>query len=526
MIFARRSRSASAWRAIACCIRSGISTSLISTLVTLIPHGSVWASITSCSDSLRCSRLDSSVSRSATPRIERSVVWAICSVASGKSSISVTAFFPVPHRSERGREHLDAGSRCPHIARHDHFRTHRCVERLGGTGARRLRDIDVHCPATLDHVVASRFCRRFALRLLRVRDHVYSTPVCGIRSPSSPLFPRALRDPRPPAVASGTNRRFARAHLWFPVSSLLGASLPAWLCSEVLQRFSSCSRTGGTLLRCSPTRFAPLSWLLSSADSFSSARSSIRCSVPDTSTECRNFPANLALLHGDLLAAFVPGYFQWFSVHNLLAGYQINSAAMYLGIPFILTVGLVVVLLRRRGIVVMAGVLAASSFVLSLGSTLYVGGHDTQVPLPFAVVAHVPIIDGLLSTRFALYTALFGAAVVAMGLDALHARLASSSVSSGRSRRTGVIGVAVTLALAVVVSVPLLPGAHAAGVPDEDFGLSSARPLLSMTCHREARSLPIPTRAHRCFRATHWASRTLRGTRPSTTPSSTRLSQG
>src|SRR5256885_5015988 len=45
MIFARRERSASAWRAIACCMRSGISTSLISTVVTLMPHGSVCSSM-------------------------------------------------------------------------------------------------------------------------------------------------------------------------------------------------------------------------------------------------------------------------------------------------------------------------------------------------------------------------------------------------------------------------------------------------------------------------------------------------
>src|SRR5258708_13424083 len=37
--FARRSRSASAWRAIARCIPCGISTSFTSTIDTLIPHG-------------------------------------------------------------------------------------------------------------------------------------------------------------------------------------------------------------------------------------------------------------------------------------------------------------------------------------------------------------------------------------------------------------------------------------------------------------------------------------------------------
>src|SRR6188508_3355545 len=41
MILARRSRAASAWRPIALCICSGISTSLISTVVTLTPQGSL-----------------------------------------------------------------------------------------------------------------------------------------------------------------------------------------------------------------------------------------------------------------------------------------------------------------------------------------------------------------------------------------------------------------------------------------------------------------------------------------------------
>ena len=91
MILARRSRSASACRAIACCMRSGISTSLISTVVTLIPHGSVWASITCCRDSLRLSRSPRSESRSTPPSTERSVVWEICSVALWKLSTWLTA---------------------------------------------------------------------------------------------------------------------------------------------------------------------------------------------------------------------------------------------------------------------------------------------------------------------------------------------------------------------------------------------------------------------------------------------------
>ena len=93
MILARRSRSASAWRAIARCIASGISTSLISTVVTLMPQGSVWSSMICWRSSLSRSRSASSVSSSALPSTERSVVCAICDVAASTFSTSTTDLF-------------------------------------------------------------------------------------------------------------------------------------------------------------------------------------------------------------------------------------------------------------------------------------------------------------------------------------------------------------------------------------------------------------------------------------------------
>ncbi len=88
--FARRSRSASAWRAMARCIPCGMPTSLISTVVTLTPQGSVWSSMICCRLSLSCSRSASSMSRSALPSTERRVVWAICDVAVRIFSTSTT----------------------------------------------------------------------------------------------------------------------------------------------------------------------------------------------------------------------------------------------------------------------------------------------------------------------------------------------------------------------------------------------------------------------------------------------------
>ena len=79
--FARRSRSASAWRAIARCMSLGISTSFTSTTETLMPHGEVASSMIVCRIALILSRSDSSSSRTCWPSTERSVVWAICEVA-------------------------------------------------------------------------------------------------------------------------------------------------------------------------------------------------------------------------------------------------------------------------------------------------------------------------------------------------------------------------------------------------------------------------------------------------------------
>src|SRR5919204_3393097 len=90
---ARRSRSASAWRAIARCIPDGISTSLTSTIETLIPQGAVASSMIPCRIALIFSRSDRSSSSMCWPSTERSVVCEICDVATMKFSIWTIAFF-------------------------------------------------------------------------------------------------------------------------------------------------------------------------------------------------------------------------------------------------------------------------------------------------------------------------------------------------------------------------------------------------------------------------------------------------
>ena len=75
--FARRSRSASAWRAIARCMPVGISTSFTSTTLTLMPHGAVCSSMICCRIWLILSRSDRSSSSVCWPSTLRSVVCEI-----------------------------------------------------------------------------------------------------------------------------------------------------------------------------------------------------------------------------------------------------------------------------------------------------------------------------------------------------------------------------------------------------------------------------------------------------------------
>jgi hypothetical protein len=180
-----------------------------------------------------------------------------------------------------------------------------------------------------------------------------------------------------------------------------------------------------------------------------------------------NTPAGLAAGHGDLLGPFIPASFEWITTRHLSAVWEprlVNSAMLYLGIPFFLMAVVTVLVLRRRGIVAMAGAMAAISFVLSMGSILYVGGNDTHIPLPFDILAQLPVTSGLLPIRFALFTSLFGAAIVALGIEALYRRVARPGAADhGTTGGRKVLAVGLSLAVAAVVALPLLP-AHTRGV--------------------------------------------------------------
>jgi hypothetical protein len=180
-----------------------------------------------------------------------------------------------------------------------------------------------------------------------------------------------------------------------------------------------------------------------------------------------NAPSNLLPYHGDLLGPVVSGFYQRFSHLGMSA--QLNpgftnstliqaSSLLYLGIPLVVMIILVVFLLRRSGIVVLAGAMTAISFILSVGTDLYIGGHHIPFPLPFLFLTKVPITQGFVPVRLALYTILFGSAVVAIGLDELHRRVRDSdSLHQISLRWRELLSSGIAVGTFLIVALPTLP---------------------------------------------------------------------
>ena len=88
----------------------------------------------------------------------------------------------------------------------------------------------------------------------------------------------------------------------------------------------------------------------------------------------------------------------------------------YLGIFTVVLVVLVVVRCRRSRAIRLSSALAAFSWLMTLGPRLVVAGHVTSVPLPFDVVAHLPVLDNMLPARWSLFEMFFVALTLAHGL--------------------------------------------------------------------------------------------------------------
>jgi hypothetical protein len=146
---------------------------------------------------------------------------------------------------------------------------------------------------------------------------------------------------------------------------------------------------------------------------------------------------------------------------------NLSENGSYLGLPLVLLLVGATIVGRRSKVVIVALFAALSAYVLSLGSPLLVGNHYLGPLLPGAVFHRLPLLQGAVMARFALFVALFAALVLGIAMDWLRARPGLSKEWIGPVAAVG-IGIAVMFPL-----VPDLPYAEVA-VNTPSFFTSSA----------------------------------------------------
>ena len=152
----------------------------------------------------------------------------------------------------------------------------------------------------------------------------------------------------------------------------------------------------------------------------------------------------------DLLNLVVPDYLQFFappraqSLSNQFTGNAAEWNA-YLGIPLVLISIFTVARWWRLAVVRVAGLIAAFVTLLALGPHLHVAGQTTPIPLPWWIVARIPLVRDMLPSRLGVYIYLAVGILLAVALSRLFAARAGAVLATGAA------------AIALIPLVPAFP---------------------------------------------------------------------
>jgi hypothetical protein len=168
-------------------------------------------------------------------------------------------------------------------------------------------------------------------------------------------------------------------------------------------------------------------------------------------------PASTGFLVSDLAGLIFPTRNQRFDpapIAHYSAGFvggALQENGTYLGVTLLIVLVVMSVALWRAPIIRFAIAMLVVSLILSFGDRLVIDGHITTIRLPFDVAPLLPLFNSAIPVRFALFVDLFGALVLAVGLDRLR---------DGGSRRWLVSGwqsISAAILVAVFALVPLVP---------------------------------------------------------------------
>ena len=79
--------------------------------------------------------------------------------------------------------------------------------------------------------------------------------------------------------------------------------------------------------------------------------------------------------------------------------------------------------------------MGAIALILSFGANLHFDGHRTGIPLPFFVIAHLPLLNSSVASRWITYFWLFAALLLTLLLDAIFVVVAGCAASAAPARR-------------------------------------------------------------------------------------------
>lgn len=172
----------------------------------------------------------------------------------------------------------------------------------------------------------------------------------------------------------------------------------------------------------------------------------------------------------DLLNLLVPDYLQFFAppgaqtMSNRFTG-NASEWNAYLGFPLVLIALITIVRYWQVAVVRVSALVAALVTLLSLGPHLHVAGQITSIPLPWWVVARIPLIRDVLPARLGVYIYLAVGVVLAFALSRLFAARAGPLLASGAA------------ALALIPLVPSFPLRSVAVSAPEFFTSSSVQAI-------------------------------------------------
>ena len=117
----------------------------------------------------------------------------------------------------------------------------------------------------------------------------------------------------------------------------------------------------------------------------------------------------------DVLSLAVPAFFTGVASGHTKAGapdYAIGYT--YLGIPLIVALAVFVYRYRERRVARYLALCVLAAVVAALGKELHVQGHDTNIPLPWALFAKLPVLHYAIPVRFGVFFLLPAAVALAL----------------------------------------------------------------------------------------------------------------